>query len=74
VKQPAAAPLPWPARLIARAPMSISTKLLLAFLVIVGLLVLVGAVAIQELAAVNRRAEDQVNLQRKIAAYRQIYS
>jgi len=52
--------------------MSISTKLLLAFLVIVGLLVLVGAVAIQELAAVNRRAEDQVNLQRKIAAYRQI--
>jgi len=72
VKQPAGAPLPWPARLIARAPLSISTKLLVAFLVIVGLLVLVGAVAIQELAAVNRRAEDQVKLQRKIAAYRQI--
>ena len=52
------APLVWPARLIARAPLSISTKLLVAFLVIVGLLVVVGAVALQELAAVNRRAED----------------
>jgi len=66
------APLAWPARLIARAPLSISTKLLVAFLVIVGLLVLVAAVGLQELAAVNRRAEDQVKLQRKIAAYRQI--
>ena len=65
-------PLAWPARLIARVPLSISTKLLVAFLIIVGLLVLVGSVAIQELAAVNRRAEDQVKLQRKIAAYRQI--
>ena len=64
--------LAWPARLIARAPLSISTKLLLAFLVIVGLLILVGTVALEELAAVNRRAENQVKLQRKIAAYRQL--
>ena len=66
------APLVWPARLIARAAVSISTKLLVAFLVIVGLLVVVGAVALEELGAVNRRAEDLVKLQRKIAAYRQI--
>ena len=72
MKNPAAALLLWPARLIARAPLSISTKLLVAFLTIVGLLVVVGAVALEELAAVNRRAEEQVKLQRKIAAYRQI--
>jgi len=72
VKNFIVAPLDWPARMIARAPLSISTKLLLAFLVIVGLLVVVAAVGLEELAAVNRRAEDQVKLQRKIGAYRQI--
>ena len=72
MKHFAVSPLQWPARLIARAPVSISTKLLVAFLVIVGLLVVVGTVALEELAAVNRRAEDQVKLQRRIAAYRQI--
>ena len=64
--------LAWPSRVIAGAPLSISTKLLVAFLFIAGLLVLVGTVALEELARVNRRAEDQVKLQRKIAAYRQI--
>ena len=72
MKNSVVASLVWPARLIARAPVSISTKLLVAFLVIVGLLVVVGVVALEELAAVNRRAENQVQLQRKIAAYRQI--
>jgi signal transduction histidine kinase len=72
VKHFVVSPLLSPARLIARAPVSISTKLLVAFMVIVGLLVVVGAVALEELASVNRRAEDQVKLQRKIAAYRQI--
>lgn len=61
----------WPSDAIARAPFSIYAKLLAAFLVIVGLLIAVGAVSLAELAAVNRRAEDQVKLQRKIAAYRQ---
>jgi signal transduction histidine kinase len=61
-----------PSRAIARAPLSIWTKLLIAFLSMVALLMAVGAVALAELAAVNRRAEDQVKLQRKIAAYRQI--
>ena len=62
----------WPSEVIARAPVSIHAKLLAAFLVIVGLLIAVGAVSLAELTAVNRRAEDQVKLQRKIAAYRQI--
>ena len=62
----------WPSDAIARVPVSIYAKLLVAFLVIVGLLIAVGAVSLAELAAVNRRAEDQVKLQRKIAAYRQI--
>ena len=62
----------WPSDAIARAPVSIYAKLLAAFLVIVGLLIAVGAVSLAELGAVNRRAEDQVKLQRKIAAYRQI--
>ena len=62
----------WPSDAIARAPVSIYAKLLTAFLVIVGLLIAVGAVSLAELTAVNRRAEDQVKLQRKIAAYRQI--
>ena len=62
----------WPSDAIARAPVSIYAKLLAAFLVIVGLLIAVGAVSLAELAAVNLRAEDQVKLQRKIAAYRQV--
>ena len=61
-----------PSHAIARVPVSISTKLLIAFLAIVGLLVVVGTVGLAEMGAVNRRAEDQVKIQRKIAAYRQI--
>ena len=64
--------LSWPSHAIARAPVSVSTKLLIAFLAIVGLLVVVGTVGLAELSAVNRRAENQVKIQRKIAAYRQI--
>jgi signal transduction histidine kinase len=64
--------LRWPPELVARAPLSIYGKLLAAFLVIAGLLVIIGAVGIAELGAVNRRAEDMVKIQRKIAAYRQL--
>lgn len=59
-------------RLIARAPATLRAKLLAAFLVIVVLLIVVGAVGLQVLSSVNRRAEDLVKLQRKIAAYRQL--
>ncbi|MGH8676308.1 MAG: ATP-binding protein [Burkholderiales bacterium] len=64
--------LQWLPDAVARAPVSIYTKLLAAFLVIAGLLVIVGAVGLAELGAVNRHAEDLVKLQRKIAAYRQL--
>jgi signal transduction histidine kinase len=62
----------WLPRLVAQLPVSVHAKLLVAFLVIVVLLIVVGAVGLQVLSGVNRRAEDLVTLQRKIAAYRQL--
>jgi signal transduction histidine kinase/DNA-binding NarL/FixJ family response regulator len=62
----------WLPRLVARAPATIYQKLLAAFLSIVVLLIMVGAVGLQVLSGVNRRAEEAVTLQRKIAAYRQL--
>jgi signal transduction histidine kinase len=59
-------------RLVARIPAAVHTKLLVAFLTIVGLLIALGAVSLEVLGEVNRRAEDLVTLQRKIAAYRQL--
>ena len=64
--------LAWPPEAVARAPVSIYAKLLAAFFTIAGLLVVVGAVGLAELDAVNRRNEDLVTIQRKIAAYRQL--
>jgi signal transduction histidine kinase len=62
----------WLPRLVARVPATVHTKLLAAFLAIVVLLIIVGAAGLQVLSDVNRRAEDLVKLQRKIAAYRQL--
>jgi len=62
----------WLPRLVARVPAPVHAKLLLAFLAIVVLLITVGAVGLRVLGGVNRRAEDLVKLQRKIAAYRQL--
>jgi signal transduction histidine kinase len=62
----------WVTRLIARIPITIHAKMLTAFLAIVVLLITVGAVGLQTLSTVNRRAENLVQLQRKIAAYRQL--
>src|SRR2546426_293076 len=53
-------------------PVTVHAKLLAAFLAIILLLIAVGAVGLQTLSAVNRRAENLVQLQRKIAAYRQL--
>jgi signal transduction histidine kinase len=66
-------PLPYrlPAA-VGRIPASIQVKLLAAFLAIAALLVAVGAASVVGLAAVNERGENIVQLQRKIAAYRQI--
>jgi signal transduction histidine kinase len=62
----------WLVGLVARFPVTVHAKLLTAFLGIVLLLVIVGAVSLQTLSAMNRRAEDLVQLQRKMAAYRQL--
>jgi signal transduction histidine kinase len=58
--------------LVARLPVTVHAKLLAAFLAITLLLIIVGAVGLQRLSTVNRRAEDLVQLHRKIAAYRQL--
>ena len=62
----------WLPRLVARVPATVHRKLLVAFLAMVVLLILVGVVGLQLLSEVNRRAEEMVTLQQKIAAYRQL--
>lgn len=62
----------WLPRLVARLPVSVHTKLLVAFLAIAGLLVTVSAVGLGVLGKTNRRAEELVVLHRKVAAYRQL--
>jgi signal transduction histidine kinase len=64
--------LRWLPDAVARTPATVYAKLLAAFLVIAGLLIVGGGVSLAELWRVNQRAEDFVSLQRKIAAYRQI--
>jgi signal transduction histidine kinase len=51
---------------------SIHVKLMVAFLVIVALMLVSGAVGLGALSEVNQRTADMVQLQRKIAAYRQL--
>jgi len=50
----------------------VQTKLLLAFLAIVALLIALGAVGLGVLSDVNDRATQLIKLERKIAAYRQV--
>ncbi|MBI4525355.1 MAG: GAF domain-containing protein [Deltaproteobacteria bacterium] len=59
-------------RLVARVPTTVHKKLLAAFLVIVLLLITVGGMGLLVLNHSNRRAKELVELQRKIAAYRQL--
>jgi signal transduction histidine kinase/HAMP domain-containing protein len=53
-------------------PAKVHAKLLIAFLAITVLLIALGAVGLQALNETNQRAKDLVELQRKIAAYRQL--
>ena len=62
----------WLPRLIARVRATIHAKLLVAFAMMVLLLVAASAIGLRALMDVNKRVEDMVNLQRKIAAYRQL--
>ena len=61
----------WLPRLVAKVPATVHAKLLVGFLFIVLLLISLGAVGLQVLGRVNRRAEDLVQRQQRIAAYRQ---
>src|SRR5262245_31031452 len=58
--------------LVARAPARVQTKLLVAFLTIVGLLIALGTVGLGVLSGVNSQTNQLIMLQRKIAAYRQV--
>lgn len=58
--------------LVSRVPARVQVKLLAAFLAIVTLLIMVGAVGLYVLSGVNARAEELIKLQRKIEAYRQV--
>jgi CHASE3 domain sensor protein len=57
---------------VSRAPARVQTKLLVAFLAMVALLILLGAVGLQVLSGMSQRTEELIELQRKIAAYRQV--
>ena len=59
-------------RIVARIPAKVHAKLLVGFLAIVILLIAVGSIGLLVLSHSHQRAEDLVNLQRKIAAYRQL--
>jgi len=62
----------WLPRLVARVPATVHTKLLAAFLVIVVLLIIVGAVGLETLNGTSRRADELLMHQRNIATYRQL--
>jgi signal transduction histidine kinase len=57
---------------VARLPFRVQTKLLVAFLAIVMLLIALGAVSLQVLAGVGGQTAKLIQLERKIAAYRQV--
>jgi signal transduction histidine kinase/DNA-binding response OmpR family regulator len=57
---------------VARLPWRVQTKLLLAFLAIVALLIAHSAVGLFTLSGINQRTEELINSERKIAAYRQV--
>src|SRR5215468_11523848 len=58
--------------LVSRAPGRVQTKLLVAFLTMVALLIISGAVGLRVLSGVNQCTKDLITLQRKIESYRQV--
>ncbi len=58
--------------LVSRIPARVQTKLLVAFLAMVAMLILLGAVGLRVLSGMNERTEELIGLQRKIAAFRQV--
>ncbi len=59
---------------MARAPVPIHRKLVLAFGVVVALLVVVGAIGVHGLGQANDRTERLASLQGKVSIYRQLQS
>jgi signal transduction histidine kinase len=59
-------------RLVARAPATVQRKLVAAFLAIVVLLIMVGTSGLLVLRQSNRRAQTVLELQRQVAAFRQL--
>src|ERR1700739_31880 len=57
---------------VARLPWRLQTKLLVAFLAIVMLLIAHSAAGLYELSGVDQRTEELIGSERKIAAYRQV--
>jgi signal transduction histidine kinase len=57
---------------VARIPARVEYKLLVAFLTMVALLIVLGAVGLRVLSDANQRTDDLIGLQRKIAVYRQV--
>lgn len=57
---------------IARVPARVHTKLLFAFLAVVAILIIFGAVGLGILSGMNGRNEELVALQRKVSAYRSV--
>ena len=53
-------------------PARVETKLLVAFLAMVALLVVLGAVGLGVLGGAHRRTDDLIRIERKIMAYRQV--
>jgi signal transduction histidine kinase/HAMP domain-containing protein len=62
----------WLVGWVARLPARVQSKLLAAFLSIVGLLIVLGAVGLQVLSGVNEQTNELIRQQRKIAAYHQV--
>ncbi|MFZ1428953.1 MAG: response regulator [Geminicoccaceae bacterium] len=64
----------WLPRLVGRIPVTVRTKLLAAFLGIVAMFIVLGAVGLGVLNSADRRAGELIDLQRQIAAYQQLQS
>jgi CHASE3 domain sensor protein len=58
--------------MVSRVPARVQTKLLVAFLAMVALFVLMGAVGLRVLSGMNERTNELIELQRKTTAYRQV--
>src|SRR5258708_4084331 len=58
--------------LVSRVPARVQIKLLAAFLTMVALFIVLGAVGLRVLSGVNQQTKELIKLQRKIESYRQV--